>query len=52
MVVFSDLFGTVTSATLCRTWTTVNLGVKGHLSDRCLSNVDVSCAIASFPGLV
>ena len=51
-MVSSNLFGTATSVTLCRMWTTVNWGVIGHRNDRCLSNVDVSFAIASFPGLV
>ena len=47
-----DLFHTVAGVTFYRTWATLELRVAVHRDHRCLSNAEVSCAIASFPGLV
>ena len=47
-----DLFRTVASVTFCRTWVTLDPRAAVHRDHRCLSNAEVSCAIASFPGLV
>ena len=46
------IFGPVIGLRFDRRWTTVNLERVVHRSKRCLSNVAVSCAMASFPGLV
>ena len=47
-----DLFHTVAGVTFYRTWTTLHPRVAVHRDHRCLSNAEVSWAIASFPGLV
>ena len=47
-----DLFRTVANVTFYRTGATLDPRAAVHRDHRCLSNAEVSCAIASFPGLV